>query len=314
MRTPRSVRFAWFLLRDTVTEFFNDNAISRGAALAFYTVFALAPVLLIAIAVAGLAFGRAAAQGAVVRELSGLMGKMSAEALQALLRGAFHHPGSGIMATVIGVITLVVTATGVFAELQSSLNAIWKAEPSGFTTTEIVRVRLLSLGLVGALGFLLVVSLVFSAGLRALGAQVQLISEHFQTVLTVGNVIGSFLLLSLIFAAIYKMLPDRRIAWRDVAVGAVVTALLFTAGKFLISLYIGGSAIATSYGSAGSILVLLLWIYYSAEIFFLGAEFTKVFAHYRAEHTAQRRRKRVPACGGENPTAQRRPAPRSVGA
>jgi membrane protein len=267
-----------------MVEFFSDNALSRGAALAFYTVFSLAPILLIAIAVAGLWFGRAAAQGAVVRELSGVMGTGSAEALQALLRGAFHHKGSGIIATAIGVVTLVVTATGVFSELQNSLNEIWKAEPSAFTTSEIIRVRLLSLGLIGALGFLLIVSLLMSAGLQAVGKRLSEIAPHIQAIIIYANGIGTFVLLSVMFAAIYKVLPDRMISWRDVAVGSIMTALLFTAGKFLIGLYIGGSAIATAYGSAGSILVMLVWVYYSAQIFLLGAEFTKVWAMHRRQY------------------------------
>lgn len=271
------------MLRDTFTEFFNDNALSRGAALAFYTIFSLAPVLLIAIAVAGMLFGRDAAQGAVVRELSGVMGESSAAALQELLKGAFRHHENSVIATVIGVVTLLVTATGVFTELQSALNAIWKAEPAAFTTTEILRVRLLSLGLIGTLGFLLIVSLLFSAAVQAVGHRIAAFAPGTKTLLIYANGIGTFVLLSFMFAAIYKVLPDRHIGWRDVAVGAVVTSLLFTAGKFAIGLYIGGAQIASSYGSAGSVIVLLIWIYYSAQTFLLGAEFTKVWA-MRREH------------------------------
>jgi membrane protein len=281
MRVARLPRHAWALLRDTTIEFFNDNALSRGAALAYYTAFSLAPVLLIAIAVAGLVFGRDAAQGAVVQELSGVMGQESAQALQTLLNGAFHHRGSGWLATVLGGITLLITATGVFVELQSSLDAIWKAEPAAFTTSEIVKARLLSLGILAALAFLLIVSLLFSTALQAAGTYFGVISNHFQTVLMAGNVVVSFVLLCLLFAAIYKVLPDCYVAWRDVGVGAVVTALLFSVGKFAISFYIGSSAIASSYGSAGSLIVLLVWIYYSTQIFFFGAEFTKVYARSR---------------------------------
>jgi membrane protein len=277
-RLPHRV---WRLLRETVVEFFNDNALSRGAALAFYTAFALAPILLIAISVAGIVFGRAAAEGAVVNEMSGLIGKQGAAALQTLLRGAFYHRGSGWIATAIGVVTLIVMATGVFVELQTSLNEIWKAEPPPFTTAELIRGRLLSLGLIGAVGFLLIVSLLFSALLRALGAKLSEFAPNMNQLLLIANGAGSFVLLCILFAAIYKVLPDRWIGWRDVAVGAVVTSLLFTAGKFLISLYVGSSAFATAYGSAGSLIVLLLWIYYSAQIFLLGAEFTKVYAFHR---------------------------------
>ncbi len=280
MRAPRPMHHGWALLRDTTIEFFNDNVLSKGAALAYYTAFSLAPVLLIAIAVAGLVFGRSAAQGAVVQELSGVMGQESAQALQTLLNGAFRHRGSGWLATVLGSVTLLITATGVFVELQSSLNAIWKAEPAAFTTSQIVKARLLSLGILAALAFLLIVSLLFSAGLQAAGNYFSLISGHLQVVLMAGNIVISFVLLSLLFAAIYKVLPDCRVAWRDVGVGAVVTALLFSIGKFAISFYIGSSAIATSYGSAGSLIVLLIWIYYSTQIFFFGAEFTKVYAQW----------------------------------
>lgn len=286
MRLPRPLHAGWELLRDTIVAFFSDNALSRGAALAYYTVFSLAPILLIAIAVAGPVFGRAAAEGAVVRELSGLMGRESAQALQELLKGAFFHRGTGYLATAIGVLTLLITATGVFVEMQSSLNAIWKAEPAAFTTSEIVRARLLSLGLVGALGFLLVVSLILSAGMRAAGGYLDLVSLRFRVVLQFGNFMLSFALLAFVFAAIYKVLPDRRIAWRDVGVGAVVTAVLFNIGKYAISLYIGGSAIASAYGSAGSLIVILVWIYYSVQVFFLGAEFTKVYASRRGRFAA----------------------------
>lgn len=282
MRTPHPLHLGWLLLRDTVAAFFADNALSRGAALAFYTAFSLAPVLLIAIAAAGAVFGRAAAQGAVVKELSGVMGKESAQALQTLLQGAFHHPGSGLLATAIGGTTLLVTATGVFVELQSSLNAIWKAQPAEFTPTEIVRARLLSLGLLAALAFLLIVSLLFSAALHAAGTYFNLITPSYQWMLQALEVVFSFILLTLLFAAIYKVLPDHHIAWRDVGTGALVTALLFTAGKFAISLYISSSAIATSYGSAGSLIVLMVWIYYSTQTFFFGAEFTKVYASRRS--------------------------------
>ncbi len=277
------LRRAWALLRDTAWAFFADNALSRGAALAYYTIFAIAPILLIAIAVAGLFFGRTAAQGAIVAQFSGLMGKGSAEALQALLQGAFYHRRSGVLATALGIVTLVLASTGVFVELQTSLNEFWKVEPPRSITSAMLRARLLSLGLVGALGFLLIVSLVFSAGLRAAESYLNLTSAESTTVWSVASTVLSFVLLTVMFAAIYKVLPDRAIRWRDVGVGSVVTALLFTVGKFLISLYIGGSAIATSYGSVGSLIVILLWVYYSVQIFFFGAEFTKVFAA-RREH------------------------------
>lgn len=224
----------------------------------------------------------------MVRELSGLMGRSSAEALQTLLQGAFHHRGTGLLSTIIGGVTLVVTATGVFAELQNSLNEIWKAGPAAFTTSEIIRVRLLSLGLIGTLGFLLIVSLLMSTALQALGNKMAEYAPGLRAIIFYANGVGTFVLLSIMFGAIYKVLPDRRIDWRDVAVGAVMTSLLFAIGKFLISLYIGGSAIATAYGSAGSIIVMLLWVYYSTQIFLFGAEFTKVWALRREAARARR--------------------------
>ncbi len=186
---------------------------------------------------------------------------------------------SGIIATIIGIITLIVTASGVFGEMQTSLNAIWKAEPKGITVSRLIRARAASLGLVAALGFLLMVSLVVSTGLTAFGNYLDSILPFGKAILTALNVIISIALISFLFAAIYKVLPDRTLEWRDVLVGAIVTAALFSVGKSLISWYIGSSAVASSFGAAGGLIVLLLWVYYSAQIFLLGAEFTKVYAN-----------------------------------
>src|SRR6188472_4233791 len=269
---------AWKMLKDTVLAFINDEALSRGAAIAFYTVTSIAPVLLIVIAVAGLAFGREAAQNAVTSQLSGLMGQQTAEVVQTAVANA-GKKSSGIVATLVGVAILLVTASGVFGEMQTALNAIWKAKPQGATVSRLIRARIASLGLVAALGFLLMVSLVVSTVLTALGNYLDLILPFGKFILTVLNGIVSLILISFLFAAIYKVLPDRRLQWRDVATGAVVTALLFTIGKALISWYIGSTAVASSFGAAGGLIILLLWVYYSAQIFLLGAEFTKVFAN-----------------------------------
>ena len=271
---------AWSLVRDTLVSFFNDDALSRGAAVAYYTIFSIAPILLIATAVAGLVFGYQAAQGAIVQQLSGIMGHGSAAALQALLEGA-HFKSTSIFATVAGVVTLGLTATGVFTELQTALNIIWRATPEGSVTGTLLRARLLSLGLLAALGFLLLVSLIVSAGLTAISTYLSGRWAEAVPMLRDINAAASFVLITVLFAAIYKVLPDCKIAWADVAIGAFVTSLLFVAGKFLIGLYISNSAFASSYGSAGSLLVILLWIYYSAQIFLLGAEFTRVFADRR---------------------------------
>jgi membrane protein len=269
---------AWKMLKETVLAFINDGALSRGAAIAFYTVTSIAPVLLIVIAIAGLAFGRDAAQGAITAQLSGLMGQQTAEVLQTAVASA-SSKSSGILATIIGVVTLVVTASGVFGEMQTALNVIWKAKPKGTTVSRLIRARAASLGLVAVLGFLLMVSLVVSTGLTAFGDYLDAILPFGKLILTVLNVVFSLTLISFLFGAIYKVLPDRNLEWRDVVVGAIVTGVLFTVGKSLISWYIGSSAVASSFGAAGALIVLLLWVYYSAQIFLLGAEFTKVYAN-----------------------------------
>ena len=268
----------WKLLKDTVLSFIDDEALSRGAAIAFYTVTSIAPVLLIVIAIAGLAFGRDAAQNAITAQLSGLMGQQTAEVLQSAVASAAGK-SSGIVATVVGIITLFATASGVFGEMQSALNAIWKVQPTGTTVSRLIRARAASLGLVAALGFLLMVSLVVSAALTAFANQINSILPFGRLLLSGLNFVVSLTLISVLFAAIYKVLPDRHLEWHDVGVGAVVTAVLFTIGKALIGLYIGSSAVASSYGAAGALIILLLWVYYSAQIFLLGAEFTKVYAN-----------------------------------
>jgi membrane protein len=247
----------WKLLRDTVLSFIDDEALGRGAAISFYTVTSVAPVLLIVIAIAGLAFGRDAAQNALTAQLSGLMGQQSAEILQSAVASAAGK-SSGILATIVGIITLFATASGVFGEMQSALNAIWKVHPT--LPYRDLSVRAASLGLVAALGFFLMVSLVVSAALTAFGNQINSILPFGRLLLSGLNFAISSLLISILFAAIYKVLPDRHLEWRDVAVGAVVTAVLFTIGKSLIGLYIGSSAVASSYGAAGALIVLLLWV------------------------------------------------------
>jgi membrane protein len=267
----------WKLIKDSVMAFIEDEALSKGAAIAFYTVTSIAPILLIVIAIAGLAFGRDAAQSAITAQLSGLMGRQTAELLQTAVASA-SAKSSGIVATIVGLVTLIATASGVFGEMQSALNAIWKAKPKGGTVSRLIRARAASLGLVGALGFLLMVSLVVSAGLTAFGDYLNTVLPFGKVILSALNVLVSFALIALLFAAIYKVLPDTALTWRDVIVGALITAALFTIGKSLIGWYIGSSAVASSYGAAGALIVLLLWVYYSAQIFLLGAEFTKVFA------------------------------------
>ncbi|RZL52230.1 MAG: YihY/virulence factor BrkB family protein [Variovorax sp.] len=258
----------------------NDYAPSMGAALAYYTVFSVAPLLLIVISVAGLVFGQDAARGEIFAQLSGLMGPQGALAVQGMLE-AVNKPTEGIVATVVGVVLVVVGATTVFGELQDAMDRIWRApaRDTGSGIWSLVRVRLLSFSMVMGIGFLLMVSLVASAALAALGKWWSPLFGGWATLAQAVNFVFSFAMVTVIFAMIYKLMPRVRVQWRDVWTGAGVTALLFTVGKHLIGLYIGKSSVASGYGAAGSLVVVLVWVYYSAQIFLLGAEFTWVYAH-----------------------------------
>jgi membrane protein len=272
---------SWKMAKDTFFSFISDDVLSRGAAIAFYTVTSIAPVMLIVIAIAGLAFGREAAQNALIGQLGGLMGQQAAALLQTAVASAAGKP-SGILATTFGIILLVTTASGVFGEMQSALNRIWLVKTTKDSTiSRMIRARAASIGLVATLGFLLTVSLVVSAALTAFGDYLNSVLPFGKIIMTVLNGAVSLTLISSLFAAIYKILPDRRLEWRDVIVGAVMTAILFTIGKAGIGWYVGSSAVASSYGAAGALIVLLLWIYYSTQIFLLGAEFTKIYANRR---------------------------------
>lgn len=270
----------WVLLKDTVTSFIADDALSRGASIAFYAVTSLAPLMLILVAIVGFAFGEEAAMNALSGQFQALMGKESAEMLQAAIKSA-GQATTGVVATIIGVVMLGVTASGVFGEMQTALNAIWKAEPRGTTVSRLIRARAASLGLVAALGFLMIVSLAASAAITALGGYVNAAIPFGTVILSAVNAVISFTLIAVLFAAIYKILPDRRLEWRDVIAGALITSLMFTIGKSLIGWYLGSSAVASAYGAAGALLIVLLWTYYSAQIFLLGAEFTQVYANRR---------------------------------
>ncbi len=280
------LRTIWTLLKDSVMGYIEDDALSRGAAIAYYTIFSIAPVLVIVIAIAGLVYGHEAARGAIVGQLQGMVGRDGAEAIQAMIASASNR-NSGIRATVLGIGTLLIMATAVFSEMQTGLNVIWKAAPNPHhtsTVTRLVRARAASLGLVCALGFLLMVSLAASAGIAALAHMLQRILPDIDLLLQLVNFALSFGLITVLFAAIYKMLPDHPIAWYDVWIGALATAFLFTIGKTAIGIYIGSSKVASSYGAAGALVIVLLWVYYSAQIFLFGAEFTKAFAHRHGSH------------------------------
>ncbi len=265
------------LIRSAVNGFIEDNALSRAAAMAFYAATSLAPVILIVIAIAGIAVGDEAARLAVSAQLSGLLGPQGADLLEAILKGAADS-SSGILAASIAVVTLIASASGVFGEMQQSLNQIWKVQPRSSSFFSLVRARAASLGLVGALGFLLLVSLSASAAISALGEYINARLPFGAAVLSVVNTLVSVTLLATLFGAVYKVLPDRSLAWRDVGIGAWLTAILFTVGKALIGWYLGTSTVASSYGAAGSLIALLLWVFYSSAIFLLGAELTRAFA------------------------------------
>ncbi|MGB8894264.1 MAG: YihY/virulence factor BrkB family protein [Pseudolabrys sp.] len=273
------------MLVDTTLSFIDDEALSRGAAIAFYAITSLAPVVLIVIAVAGLVFGQEAAQNAISGQFSALMGKQAADLLQSVIASA-SAKSSGVVATVIGTVTLIATASGVFGEMQAALNTIWKTRSKEAILSRLVRARIASLGLVAALGFLLIVSLAVSAGLTAFANHLDMLPVG-ALILSGLNFAISLLLFAVLFGAIYKVLPDRTLQWKDVIVGALMTSVLFNIGKTFIGWYIGSSAVASSYGAAGGLIVLLLWVYYSAQIFLFGAEFTKIYAN---AHGSRRKR------------------------
>jgi membrane protein len=280
----------WRLLKVAFNGWWNDRAMSLGASIAFFTVFSLAPMLLAAIAVAGVAFGRDAAQGAIVAELGGLLGKEASSALEAMILSA-SNVGSGIVGMTVGTVTFLLLVTGAIVELQDDLSIIWKATPpASFGVWAFLKTRLLSMALVIGIGFLLLVSLVIDAGLTALGSYLEAAFSGATVLLTLLNSAVAFGIAFLLFAMIFKMLPAVDLAWHDVWTGALVTSLLFTLGKILIGLYLGNSGVTSSYGAAGSIITILLWIYYSSLILLFGAEFTKAYAESRGSQRGRARR------------------------
>ena len=284
----------WGLIKKSVVAWMDDYAPSMGAALAYYTLFSIAPLLIIAIAVAGLVFGQDAARGEIVAQIQGVIGREGAVAVQGLLQSA-SEPARSIFLTLVSVITLLIGATTVFAELQSDLDRIWRvpapAKLSGLWI--VLRSRLLSFGLVLGLGFLLLVSLVVSAGIAAIGRWWDEAFQGWETLLQALNFGVSFVISALLFALIYKFMPRARIAWRDVWFGAAVTALLFEIGKILIGLYLGKTSVASGFGAAGSLVILLVWVYFAAQIFLLGAEFTWMYAHEFGSRRARTGQKSV---------------------
>jgi membrane protein len=275
----------WSVTKQALAGWWNDNVPRLGASLSYYTLFALAPVLIIAIAIAGFFFGPEAVRGEVVGQIRGLMGEAGARAVQAMLEGA-AKPAASRVATAAGLLTFFLGATGAFLELQTALNGIWRVKPkeSEKWWKDLVVQRLISFGLVIAVGFLLLVSLVVSAGLAALNRYMGIRFPAMAELWNAINLLVSFGVVTLLFSLIYRVLPDVDLSWRDVWLGAVVTAALFTVGKSLIGLYLGTSGVASAYGAAGSVLVLLIWVYYSAQIVLLGAEFTRAWVEWEGAH------------------------------
>jgi membrane protein len=290
LRRLASVRWSqiWSLLK-TTSDYFLVHKIPRlGASLAFYTILSLAPLLVVVIAVAGLVFGRAAAIGQVVWQIQSLVGYEGAQVVKSMLTSA-HKPASGSIAAVLGLITLFFGASAVVAELRDALNTIWNVpakEARGLLKgiAAVLRDRTLAFVIVMGVGFLLVVSLAVNAALAALGASFRNYLPTEAWILHLANFVISFVVITFLFALIYKVVPDIYISWGDVALGAAITSLLFTIGKSLIGLYLGKAGFGSTYGAAGSLAILLIWVYYSAQIFFLGAEFTHVYAEKYGSH------------------------------
>jgi membrane protein len=274
MRAPAILR----MFGSALNAWWDDDALRLGASLAYYTLFAIAPILLVATAVAGMVFSGDAVRGEIVGQLDHLVGREGARAVQSLLEGASQRR-TGILATVFGSITFVVAATGAFLELQGALNTIWRVKPHPRTNLKAFLMnRVRSFGLVVAIGFLLMVSLAVTAALAAVHGWLARHSPTIPVLWSGISMVVSLVVTSGLFALLFRFLPDVHLRWRDVITGALVTAVLFTIGQQLIGLYLGQSSMASSYGAAGSVMILLLWVYYSCQILLFGAEFTRVYA------------------------------------
>jgi membrane protein len=272
-------KLLWQFLKDSVVKWIEDKPFQLAAALSYYTLFSLAPLLVIIIAIAGFAFGKEAAENQIVETIQGMVGRESAEAVQEMIQNTSNKPETGMIATLLGIIILMVGAAGVVGQLQTSLNTIWGVElKPGQGIWGLIRQRFISFAMILGIGFLLLVSLVISAVLSSL---TQLLGTFLGETALVAHGLDflvSFTFVSALFAMIYKFLPDVQVNWQDVWIGAAITSFLFTIGKFLIGLYLGTSGVSSIYGAAASLITILLWVYYSSLIFFLGAEFTHVYA------------------------------------
>lgn len=273
-----SIKTILALLKDTFAEWNNDKASRLAAALAYYTVFSLAPLLIIAIAIAGAVFGEEAARGEIVTQIQGLVGKEGAQFIETAIENA-SKPEAGSIASIISVVVLLFGASGLFAQLQDALNTIWEVQPKpNLGLWGIIRARFLSFTMVLGVGFLLLVSLILSAALAGLVNFFGHLLPGVGFLLQLANFILSFAVTTILFGLIYKVLPDAKIAWSDVWIGAIITSLLFSIGRFLLGLYFGNSSFGSTYGAAGSVVIILAWVNYAAQILFFGAEFTQVYA------------------------------------
>jgi membrane protein len=272
------VQLVWSVIKETASDWDDDKAATLAAALAYYTLLSIAPLIVLAVAIAGLVFDEEAARGQISEQISGLVGTQAGEAIEAIARNA-SAPEAGILSTVIGVIVLLFGASGVFGELQSSLNTIWEVEPKpGRGIVGVIKDRFFSFTMVLGVAFLLMVSMILTAAISSVGRFLESSLPGGEALWSVLNFAISLGIITLLFALIYKVIPDAKIRWRDVWIGAAATAVLFTIGKLLVGLYLGKSTFVSSYGAAGSVVALVVWVYYSSQIVFLGAEFTQVYA------------------------------------
>src|SRR4051794_6315424 len=292
------------LLKQAITEFSRDKVPRLGAALAYYTIFSLAPLLLIVIAIAGLVFGHEAAQGKLFEQLRGVLGQTTAAAMQEMVKNA-AKPKSGSIATILGILTLILGASGVFGQLKDALNTIWDVKPKeGGGIMSIIKDRFLSFAMVFGIGFLLMVSLVIDTAIAAMG---KFAGNHLpggEALWHIAELAFSFCVITVLMAGIFRLLPDLKIEWRDVWLGAALTSLLVVLGKFALSIYFAKSAVGSTFGAAGSLVIVLLWVYYSAQILLFGAEFTQVYARSHGSLKAQADAKRT-----EKEKEEQTPAP-----
>ncbi|MBU7585966.1 MAG: YihY/virulence factor BrkB family protein [Nostoc sp. TH1S01] len=266
------------LFEETFQEWSEDKASRLAAALAYYTIFSIAPLLIIVIAIAGAVFGEEAARGEIVRQIQGLVGRDGAEFIEIAIRNA-SQPKTGAIASIISILLLLLGATGLFTELQDALNTIWEVQPKpGRAMKNVVRQRALSFAMILGIGFLLLVTLVISTALTAIVGYFSNLLPGVDIIWRILNFLLSFTITTLLFGLIFKVLPDAKITWNDVLIGAIITSLLFSLGRYLLGQYLGNSSFGSTYGAAGSLVVILAWVYYAAQILFFGAEFTQVYA------------------------------------